>query len=201
MKQILILIVLLFAGGIISAQTGEGDIENWAEIRGVCAEDGRELVEVSVDGTVDTIVVYGDADETTSIWYVGETKTRRFWFETENNIYVQAIVFVGGGSFYSDAYSLDSNRDCDTLPPEPNEPVNECLGIPFADFVNMIGFEPVSDGFVVDGLLYNFHDTLSFIVPESTVWAWDLYVDGYHVLRFEQSEDTHCAVTGVYPQQ
>jgi hypothetical protein len=100
-------------------------------------------------------------------------------------------------------YELGNVAECDdgNTPPMDTEPMNECLGIPFADFVNMIGFTPSDTGFIVDGLFYNFHETLSFIVPEDAVWQWDLYVDGLHVLTFEQSEIMECAVTEVYPQE
>lgn len=201
LKSVLVLLVLLL-GVVVKAQTGQGEIENWVEVRGICAEERRgELIQIEVADAITEIIVNPDATLRAWAWYVGEAKSRRFWIDAENS-YVAVTAFVGGGGFPVNTYFLGSLDDCESADVAPvyAPESNECLGIAFTDFVNMIGYEPIETGFVVDGLFYNFNERLSFIVPVDAVWVWDLYVDGRLVLRFEQDEGSACHVSEVYPQ-
>lgn len=191
MKAVYGLLVLLLA-----LVVGVVDAQNWFSVRGICQEDGRELIEVSVSEGVSEIVIIPDDSQANAIsWMVGETKTRRFWFGIENESLYVAAFFGGGGQ----RYELGNAPDCENNAPV-EEPRNECLGMSYVDFIAAIGFEPADDFFVVDGNDYAYHDNLSFMVPIDDVWSWDLYADGVHVLTFAQGEDAPCAVTVIYPQ-
>jgi hypothetical protein len=192
-------ILILLAAGIVSAQTGQGEIENWAEVRGICTEAGQELIEVTVSDAITEIIISPDASEVAWAWYPGEEKSRSFWIDDANR-FVSITIFVGGLGFTGETYWLGNSQPCEHDEGVLVSPVYECLGIGLADFVDAIGYRPESDGFVVDGNFYHFHETLSFIVPEDAVWVWDLYVDGRHVLRFEQSAAMRCTITAIYPQ-
>lgn len=190
-KGFLVIFALLVAQ-FVSAQ------DNWFEVEGICIdEEGQELIEISVGPEVSEIVIIPSDPQSNAInWLPGETRTRRFWIDNDSTwIYVAA--FYGGGAA---RFDLGNSQPCQSISAEESVPMNECLGIATSEFIGAIGFEPIENGFVVDGIFYNFHETLSFFVPEDTIWTWDLYVDGRHVLSFEQSAEMPCTVTAIYPQ-
>lgn len=191
-KAFLVIFVLLLIGSRAAAQD-----ENWFEIRGVCAEEGRELIEIEAGPDVTEIVIIPSDPQTNAInWLPGATRTRRFWIDNDSTwIYVAA--FYGGGA---ERFDLGNSRPCQEAPVGEIIPMNECLGITTADFIAAIGFQPIENGFTVDGIFYNFHETLSFLVPEEAIWSWDLYVDSLHVASFEQTADSPCSITAIYPQ-
>lgn len=193
-------IALLIAMIFTLVTSAQDTPDNWFEVRGICAEDGRELIEVTVSSDVtEVVIIPSDPQANAIFWYPGETKTRRYWIDNVVNSSLYIAAFYGGGALRHQLGNVPDCEDGNVPSPISNEPRNECLGIPLVDFVNMIGFTPVEEGFVVDGNFYNFHETLSFLVPVDAVWVWDAYVDGHHVLRFEQTADSACAVIEVYP--
>lgn len=198
MKLLLTILASFFLVGMLSAQTGQGEIENWVEARSICAEAGRELIEVSVSDAITEIIISpSDPLAPALAWYVGEAKTWRFWIDSTSSDYVSITAFVGGMGFSVDEIFLGNKQDCDSA---SGDRMNECLGMSRDDFVQRINYLPIEEGFVVDGAFYHYHGNLSFLVPTSARWTWDLYADGRHVLRFEQTEAMPCTVTEVYPQ-
>jgi hypothetical protein len=166
MKAILalLLVFVLLVGAAMALDEG-------VSARGICAEDGRELVEISVADEVTEVVVIPSDPQTNAIyWYPGETKTRRFWIDDESDsVYISA--FGDGGNMGVVTYRLGSAGQCGrSAAPEIER--NECLGMAYDDFVNMIGFVPNEAGFVVDGNSYSFNDTLTFLVPVDAVCGW-----------------------------
>lgn len=192
-----IVLILLNLSYLIYAQTGEGEIENWVEARVICTTTDNWLLQVEVSANVSAVYLFPDVSGAW-VWFIGEAKTRRFWVDKDNQN-VSIRVEVGEmGDYSADSVFLEDAAVCEIS--DASVAMNECLGIALADFIAMTNYEPLGDGFEVDGQAYYFHENLSFFVPVDAVWQWDLYVDGRHLLRFEQNEISECRVTEVYPQ-
>jgi hypothetical protein len=190
-----LLLSLLFFAAATFAQSGE----NQFSVTSVCSDESREFVEISVGAAITEIsIIPNDPQANAVYWYPDAAATRRFWFSLESeSLYISA--WYSGGNAGVINYRLGSAEACERSA-APSVPMNECLGIALVDFTELIAYQPQEEGFVVDSLFYSFHDTLSFIVPADMVWRWSLYVDGLHVLSFEQTEAQACHVTDIYSQ-
>lgn len=179
MKQLLLLVILALFCLPTLANTESPDVS----LRYLCSSDSLDYFQFSTTEQGEWTFVPQDNGETVYLEnFSGETILS---FPKPSN----AILFYFG------LYIVDvvdtGNKDCVGTPSIYVEPLNECLGVS-PESVGM----PHEGVFTVDNHDYSYNGNLSFAVPQSAVWQWDLFHEGNYVLSFAQSEDSPCGIVG-----
>lgn len=190
--------ILLFLA-LFAIPTPAQDTENWLSVINLCGDSVRHQIEVTVNAAItEVIITPSDPQSPALFWYPEATLVRRFWLSAEST-YIYISAFYDGGNAAAFRFALVSD-DCANTPIPPSEPMNECLGLSLEELIAQTAYTPHTAVFMVDAQEYSFGDYLSFLVPETAIWQWDLYMDNRHLLTFEQSEATPCQITAFYPQ-
>lgn len=180
MKQVLLLLVLVFLAGTIAA-----NVESAYLFRYLCSDDDYDYYQFQPDKEgLWTFVPQGEG-YVIELDYPDKLRTLA-WRKPSKAI----LVYFG---LYEVEMVSAGNKVCDDDGQLFSQSVNECLNInPLS-----LGL-PARGLFMVDGNEYQYADNLSFFVPPDAVWHWDLWVDEQLVLSFEQTATEACHVTEVF---
>lgn len=102
----------------------------------------------------------------------------------------QVNVPVGIANCNGSSAQAQSSSSGSSVMAAPQIPMNECIPQPF----------PIegSGVFVVDNNSYSYNQNLSFTVPASAVWVWDVYINDVKILTLEQTADVPCHISADY---